>query len=174
MVTSHRWKTSGKWLLTFLNSWKCGILLNILWFLDHAFLNSPIFPTFKIWIDNSKKWSVSLLFDWKWISSLQIKLFLHVYHNIYEPFLCWVCRRTPRISYNILLTFLCWICRRTPRIKAEGELGRKSRRFSLGTGPNKLSKSRSVPELQPAEEYKLRKEKQKEYVLKICIDSANS
>nr|XP_022343255.1 FH1/FH2 domain-containing protein 3-like isoform X8 [Crassostrea virginica] len=52
--------------------------------------------------------------------------------------------------------------RRTPRIKAEGELGRKSRRFSLGTGPNKLSKSRSVPELQPAEEYKLRKEKQKE------------
>ena len=91
-----------------------------------------------------------------------------------SPFLCWVCRRTPRISYNILFTFLCWVCRRTPRIKAEGELGRKSRRFSLGTGPNKLSKSRSVPELQPAEEYKLRKEKQKEYVLKICIDSANS
>ncbi|XP_061197952.1 FH1/FH2 domain-containing protein 3-like isoform X3 [Saccostrea echinata] len=52
--------------------------------------------------------------------------------------------------------------RRTPRIKSEGEMGRKSRRFSLGTGPNRLAKSRSVPELQPAEEYKLRKEKQKE------------
>lgn len=43
-------------------------------------------------------------------------------------------------------------------------MGRKSRRFSLGTGPNKLSKSKSVPELHPAEEYKIRKEKQKECV----------
>nr|XP_034337878.1 FH1/FH2 domain-containing protein 3 isoform X13 [Crassostrea gigas] len=52
--------------------------------------------------------------------------------------------------------------RRTPRIKAEGEMGRKSRRYSLGTGPNKLHKSKSVPDLHPAEEYKIRKEKQKE------------
>ncbi|XP_056013907.1 FH1/FH2 domain-containing protein 3-like isoform X5 [Ostrea edulis] len=52
--------------------------------------------------------------------------------------------------------------RRTPRIKSEGEMGRKSRRFSLGTGPSKMAKSKSVPELHPAEEYKLRKEKQKE------------
>lgn len=57
--------------------------------------------------------------------------------------------------------------RRTPRIKSEGEMGRKSRRFSLGTGPSKMAKSKSVPELHPAEEYKLRKEKQKEFV--FCL-----
>lgn len=56
-------------------------------------------------------------------------------------------------------------------------MGRKSRRYSLGTGPNKLHKSKSVPDLHPAEEYKIRKEKQKECVyfcsLICCIYIVN-
>lgn len=49
-------------------------------------------------------------------------------------------------------------------------MGRKSRRYSLGTGPNKLHKSKSVPDLHPAEEYKIRKEKQKECVIFLLFN----
>lgn len=105
---------------------------------------------------------MSFLFPYRHYQRLSYHFLSDNYHNLQNVLNC---------------TFMFFGFRRTPRIKAEGEMGRKSRRYSLGTGPNKLHKSKSVPELHPAEEYKIRKEKQKECVyfcsLICCIYIVN-
>ncbi|XP_021375853.1 uncharacterized protein LOC110464783 isoform X2 [Mizuhopecten yessoensis] len=60
--------------------------------------------------------------------------------------------------------------RRTPRIKSDQDSVRKSRRFSMGTGPKKMNKSKSAPalpaeEIDPANEYMKVKQKSKENFL---------
>ncbi|XP_060077995.1 uncharacterized protein LOC132557517 isoform X2 [Ylistrum balloti] len=60
--------------------------------------------------------------------------------------------------------------RRTPRIKSDQDSVRKSRRFSMGTGPKKMNKSKSAPalpaeDINPAEEYMKVKQKSKEHCL---------
>ncbi|XP_069113338.1 uncharacterized protein [Argopecten irradians] len=62
--------------------------------------------------------------------------------------------------------------RRTPRTKSDQDSVRKSRRFSMGTGPKKMNKSKSVPalpaeEINPAEEYMKVKQKSKDHCLLV-------
>ncbi|KAL5021177.1 hypothetical protein ScPMuIL_000332 [Solemya velum] len=61
--------------------------------------------------------------------------------------------------------------RRVPRIKSEDELGRKSRRFSMGSNQISLLKNKNESQMQPAEEYSMRKQRGKEMSMLLPDES---